>query len=85
MLGADVTPYRVHAYRVANLCLVHSPGRAEALERIAIAAAFHDLCRVINMSNNEESPVETWMGWSSGKWEGDTLVVVDITNFNDQT
>ena len=43
VLGADVTPYRIHAYRVANLCLVQSPGGAEALERIAIAAAFHDL------------------------------------------
>ena len=42
-LGSDLTPYRNHAYRVANLCLAQSGGGAEALERIAIAAAFHDL------------------------------------------
>ena len=42
-LGPDATPYRNHAYRVANLCLIQSPSSAEGLEKIAIAAAFHDL------------------------------------------
>jgi hypothetical protein len=42
-LGADETPYRNHAYRVANLCLAQSPSGAETLQKIAIAAAFHDL------------------------------------------
>ena len=28
--------------------------------------------------------VDTWMGQSVGRWEGDTLVV-DVTGFNDQT
>jgi len=41
-LGADFTGYRNHAYRVANLCLAQTSD-ASSLERIAIAAAFHDM------------------------------------------
>jgi hypothetical protein len=36
------------------------------------------------MENAPPSPVDTWMGNSTGHWEGDTLVV-DVTSFNDQT
>ena len=43
VLGPDATPYRNHAYRVANLCLIQSPRSTEGIEKIAIAAAFHDL------------------------------------------
>ena len=43
-LGADFAGYRNHAYRVANLCLALSPSDdADTWERIALAAAFHDL------------------------------------------
>jgi hypothetical protein len=31
-----------------------------------------------------EAPIDTWMGWSNGRWDGDTLVV-DVTGFNDLT
>ena len=42
-LGADITPYRNHVYRVANLCIAQRPLGVEELDRIAIAAAFHYL------------------------------------------
>ena len=32
-----------HTYRVANLCLAQANGRADAVEKVAIAVAFHDL------------------------------------------
>lgn len=41
-LGRDLVAYRNHVYRVANLCLaiVGDPGE---IEKIAVAAVFHDL------------------------------------------
>lgn len=42
-LGDDFTAYRNHTYRVANLCVALCPGDAEQVQKIAIAAAFHDL------------------------------------------
>jgi hypothetical protein len=40
--------------------------------------------RTINMGKPTEAPVDSWMGWSNGHWEGNTLVV-DVTGLNDQT
>jgi hypothetical protein len=43
VLGRDFTAYRNHAYRVANFCVALAPDRAMQIEKVAIAAAFHDL------------------------------------------
>ncbi len=48
---------------------------------IAIAYEFATANRVINMGKFKEGAVDTWMGTSNGKWEGDTLVV-DVTGLN---
>jgi hypothetical protein len=40
--------------------------------------------RSIYMNSNDEAPGDTWMGWSNGKWDGDTLVI-DVTGFNGNT
>jgi hypothetical protein len=40
--------------------------------------------RIVHMSNHQEAPVDSWMGWSNGKWEGDTLVI-EVSGFNDQS
>jgi hypothetical protein len=45
---------------------------------------FASASRVINMTGPVEAPVDSWMGYSAGRWEGDTLVV-DVKGFNDQT
>ena len=42
-LGGDFTAYRNHTYRVVNLCAALSSEDPEPLEKMAIAAAFHDL------------------------------------------
>src|SRR5262245_52293350 len=38
--------------------------------------------RTVHMANHTESPVDSWMGWSNGKWDGDTLVI-EVKGFND--
>jgi len=40
--------------------------------------------REININGKEEAPIDTWMGWSNAKWDGDTLVV-DVTGLMDTT
>jgi HD domain len=42
-LGDDLIAYRNHVYRVVNLCLAIVGDRPVELEKIAVAAAFHDI------------------------------------------
>ena len=56
----------------------------QSTNKIMISYEFASSTRVIHMEKVDPSPVDTWMGHSVGRWEGDTLVV-DVTSFNDQT
>jgi hypothetical protein len=38
--------------------------------------------RTVYMDEHQEAPADSWMGWSNGHWEGETLVI-DSTGFND--
>jgi hypothetical protein len=51
---------------------------------VLMAYEYASASRVIKMGKTEPPPVDTWMGQSVGRWEGDTLVV-DVTGLNDQT
>jgi hypothetical protein len=53
-------------------------------DAILVAYEFASASRIIRMNTNTKSPVSSWMGWSQGHWEGETLVV-DVTGFNDKT
>mgnify|MGYP003577313752 CR=1 FL=1 len=43
VIGHDFVGYRNHTYRVSNLCFALSSAQPDRLEKIAIAAAFHDM------------------------------------------
>ena len=51
---------------------------------IMISYEYDGAVRLINMDSKKESPVDSWMGWSNGHWEGDTLVV-DVTGLNEDS
>jgi hypothetical protein len=51
---------------------------------ILFAYEFASASRIVYMNSTDESPAESWMGFSRGRWDGDTLVV-DVTGFNEDT
>ena len=53
-------------------------------EEILIVYEFKGALRSIHMNSGEGAPGDTWMGWSNGRFEGETLVV-DVTGFNGHT
>jgi hypothetical protein len=57
----------------------------QTADSLAIRYEFAHALRLIPMnSKHSEGLPTTWMGESRGRWEGDTLVI-DVTNFNDET
>jgi len=58
----------------------------QSSEYLLMTYEFASASRTIYMDPKApaESPVDAWMGWSRGHWEGDTLVIVS-NSFNDQT
>ena len=56
----------------------------QGTNKILVAYEFASANRVIHLDEVPESPVDTWMGLSVGRWDGDSLVV-DVTAFNGMT
>ncbi len=53
-------------------------------KQMLIAYEFASATRIVYMNRKPKVPDASWMGWSVGHWEGDTLVI-DVTDQNDRT
>jgi hypothetical protein len=56
----------------------------QGTDKIVMAYEFAGATRTIHLDSVPDSPAPTWMGWSRGRWEGDSLVV-EVTDFNEET
>ncbi|HUC75597.1 MAG TPA: hypothetical protein VMS04_09925 [Vicinamibacterales bacterium] len=56
----------------------------QSTKSIFIAYQYAGATRDILLKDPGPAPVDSWMGQSVARWEGDTLVV-DVTGFNDQS
>src|SRR3989440_4406543 len=56
----------------------------ESKDKILISYEYAGAVRTINMGAPTKAPADSWMGWSNGHWEGETLVI-DVSDQNDST
>ena len=56
----------------------------QSANAVLIGYEFAGTTRTIYLNEVKNNPAPTWMGLSRGRWDGETLVV-DVTDFNDQT
>ena len=73
------------AGRAADHAASHAVSDFSIGNYVAIVYQYAHAYRTIYIDGTKHlDGVDFWMGDSRGHWEGDTLVV-DVTNFNDQT
>ena len=56
----------------------------QSQQNILISYEYADAVRIINMGAPTKAPGDSWMGWSNGHWEGETLVI-DVTSLMEDT
>ena len=50
-------------------------------QQLLMVYEYKGAVRNVYMDPHREAPADSWMGWSNGHWEGNTLVI-DVTAFN---
>jgi hypothetical protein len=71
--GVPRATYLPHPFQI-----LQSPNRMWIVYQYSYAR------REIFMNGKKEAPIESWMGWSNARWDGDTLVI-DVTGLNGQS
>jgi hypothetical protein len=56
----------------------------QSRDNILMAYEFASASRVVRMNTKETSPAPSWMGWSTGRWDGETLVI-EVTDHVEDT
>jgi hypothetical protein len=56
----------------------------QSAKTILFSYEYAGAARIVNMGTPAKAPIDSWMGWSNGRWDGESLVI-DVTGFNDQT
>jgi hypothetical protein len=57
---------------------------AQSSSQLVFVYQYANAVRDVHLKDPGPAPVDSWMGQSVGRWEGDTLVV-DVTGMNDRT
>lgn len=56
----------------------------QGAKEILISYEYAGAVRIVNMDAATKAPADSWMGWSNGRWDGETLVI-DVTSQNEDT
>jgi hypothetical protein len=56
----------------------------QSTNTVLMAYEFASASRVVRLNSQEKSPAPAWMGWSLGRWDGDTLVI-EVTDHMEET
>jgi hypothetical protein len=56
----------------------------QSQQHVMIVHEYAGAVRTVYMTNHVEAPADSWMGWSNGRWDGESLVI-DTKGFNGLT
>jgi hypothetical protein len=56
----------------------------QSADTVLMTYEFASASRVVRLNSTVQSPAPAWMGWSIGRWDGDTLVI-DVTDHMEET